>query len=175
MLPRQLRAEARRHLRPVSTPVAPSPPPQDSTPVGSFVPTPPSQTTAAAHVAAADDAPPVHTPSRPNTVKSKGGVPGAKTLPAAMPAERPKQKATGTMKLVPEVIIEPAATTRVFYQVRAPVPSPSIELSRRRRPRPVPRARDETWSVADADSPAPVGARRALCRRRSAPCWIQKR
>ena len=129
LLPRQLRAEARRHLRPVPTPVAPSPPPQDSTPVGSVVPTPPSQTTAAAHVAAADDVPPVHTPSRPNTVKSKGGVPGAKTLPAAMTAERPKRQPTGTMKLVPEVVIDSAATTRVFYQVRVPVPAPLIELS----------------------------------------------
>ena len=129
LLPCQLHAEARRHLRPVPTPVAPSPPPNNSTLIDPAIPTPPSQTTSAAHVVAADDALPVHTPSWPNTVKSKGGIPGAKTLPAAMTAECPKRQATGTTKLVPEVVIESAATTRVFYQVRVPVPAPLIELS----------------------------------------------
>ena len=120
MLPRQLRAEARRLLRPVPTPVEPTPPPVEPTPPPSVAtpilttlpmstePTPPPAT---------PTAPPPTTPARPNTVKSKGGVPGAKTLPAKVMVERPKRHA-GRPALVPEVVIETAPTVRVFYQVR---------------------------------------------------------
>ena len=113
MLPRQLRAEARRLLRPVPTPVEPTPPPSVATPIlttlpTSTEPTPPPVT---------PTAPPPTTPARLNTVKSKGGVPGAKTLPAIVTVERPKRHA-GRPALVPEVVIETAPTVRVFYQVR---------------------------------------------------------
>ena len=128
MLPRQLRAEARRRLRPVPTPVEPTPPPVEPTPPPSVAT--PILTTVATPILttlpmsteptpppATPTAPPPTTPARPNTVKSKGGVPGAKTLPAIVTVERPKRHA-GRPALVPEVVIETAPTVRVFYQVR---------------------------------------------------------
>ena len=59
-------------------------------------------------------------PARPNTVKSKGGVPGAKTLPVAPSKARPTRSTVVTPRLIPEVVIEPATKRRVFYQVREP-------------------------------------------------------
>ena len=113
LLPRQLRAEARRLLRPVPTPVEPTPPPSVATPILTTLP----MSTEPSPIPATPTAPPPTTLARPNTVKSKGGVPGAKTLPAIVTVERPKRHA-GRPALVPEVVIETAPTVRVFYQVR---------------------------------------------------------
>ena len=116
MLPRQLRAEARRLLRPVPTPVEPTPPPSVATPIlttlpTSTEPTPPPVT---------PTAPPPTTPARLNTVKSKGGVPGAKTLPVAPSKAQPTRSAMVTPKLILEAVIKPATKRRVFYQVCDP-------------------------------------------------------
>ena len=113
LLPRQLRAEARHILRPVPTPVEHTPPPSVATPILTTLP----MSTEPTPIQATPTAPPPTTPARPNTVKSKAGVPGGKTLPAIVTVERPKRHA-GRPALVPEVVIETAPTVRVFYQVR---------------------------------------------------------
>ena len=81
MLPRQLRVEARRLLRPVPTPVEPSPMPVNASPNIPSILAPTTPT----HNAGTPEAPPPTTPARPNMVKSKGGVLGAKTLLVAPP------------------------------------------------------------------------------------------
>ena len=146
MLPRQLRAEARRLLRPVPTPVEPTPPPSVASHILTTIPSPTEPTP----VPATPSAPPPTTPSRPNTVRSKGGVPGARTLPVAPPPTRQTKRAAEPTRLVPEVVIEAAATRRVFYQVRQPATCPVAprELTIRDRIRHAPRAINETQSAA---------------------------
>ena len=173
MLPRQLRAEARRLLRPVPTPVEPTPPPSVASPILTTIPSPTEPTP----VPATPSAPPPTTPSRSNTVRSKGGVPGARTLPVAPPPTRQTKRAAEPTRLVPEVVIEAAATRRVFYQVRQPSTCSVAphKLRIRDRIRHAPRARNETQSAAGEDRQAPDGVERALRPRRSAPCWIRRR
>ena len=173
MLPHQLRAEAWRLLRPVPTPVEPTPPPSVASPILTTIP----MLTEPTPIPATPTAPPPTTPAQLNTVKSKGGVPGARTLPVAPPTTRHTRRAAETSRLILEVVIEAAATRRVFYQVRQPATCPVAprELTIRDRIRHAPRARNETQSAAGEDRQAPDGVERAQRPKRSAPCSTRRR
>ena len=173
MLPRQLRAEARRLLRPVPTPVEPTPPPSVASPILTTIPVP-SDTTS---IPAMPAAPPPTTPAQLNTVKSKGGVPGARTLPVAPPTTRHTRRAAETSRLILEVVIEAAATRRVFYQVRQPATCPVVprKLTIRDRTRHAPHARNKTQSAAGEGHQAPDGVERAWHPKCSAPCWTRRK
>ena len=158
MLPRQLRAEARHLLRPVPTPVEPTPPPSVASPILTTIPTP-SETTP---IPATPAAPPPTTPARPNTVKSKGGVPRVRTLPIAPPPTRHTRRAAEQTRVIPEVVIEAVATRRVFHQVRQPATCPVVprKLTTRDRRRHALHAGNKAQSAAGEDCQAPNGVER---------------